>query len=135
MIWWNQHKMIKWKKRDVWYGLALSCGTVRQELMLEIARQEFIPGTAPTSLQVDQPARSSCLGQPLMGFHTWDNQSGAHLGTALKGFYVKIDSDDDWGIDLDSPEPERKGKKIMWLWKEKWKIRHETIVEQKCFTC
>ena len=113
--WWNQYIMIKWKERDIWYGLALSCGTAGQELMPGTARQELMPGTAPTGLQVDQPARSSCLGQParslclgqpLTGFGTWDSRSGAHPGTVLKDFLSGFDPDDDWGIDLDSPEPE-----------------------------
>ena len=113
--WWNQHIMIKWKERDIWYGLALSCGTADQELMPGTARQELMPGTAPTGLQVDQPARSSylgqparslCLGQPLTGFGTWDSRPGAHPGTVLKDFLNGFDPDDDWGIDLDSPEPE-----------------------------
>ena len=115
--WWNQHIMIKWKERDIWYGLALSCGTAGQELMPGTARQELMPGTAPTGLQVDQPAKSSCLDSP-PGAYAWDSLSRAFvrgtagqeliLGQPWKAFYVEIDSDDDWGIDLDSPEPERK---------------------------
>ena len=77
-----------------------------------------MPETAPTGLQVDQPARSSCLGQParslclgqpLTGFGMWDSRPGAHPGTVLKDFLSGFDPDGDCGIDLDSPEPERKG--------------------------
>ena len=95
--WWNQHIMIKWKERDIWYGLALSYGTARQELM---------PGTAPTDLQVDQPARSSCLRQPARslclgqpplayrwisrpGAHAWDSPSGAYAWDSLSRAFVR----------------------------------------------
>ena len=38
----------------------------------------------------------------------WNSRPGAHPGTVLKGFLSGFDPDDDWGIDLDNPEPERK---------------------------